>query len=269
MNKPNFFCIGAQKSGTTLLYEHLKNIDDIYLPDIKELHFFDTPDKYEKGIDWYTEAYFKNANSFSKVGEITPSYLFLKEVPKRIYTSLGKDLKFIVMLRNPIQRAYSQYIMRYRKNEEKYSFNDALILELSRTKANGEYMRQYSYAQRGFYVSQIEEYLKYFDKKQFMFILFDEFIINQDLWIEKICKYLNVDKNITIKDKVVHKSQLSLVEKFKFSFLNNIYNVYNILSSKGYPPMNQRTKEILIEYYKNDIICLEKLIDKDLSEWLQ
>lgn len=269
MNLPDFFCIGAQKSGTTLLQELLKEIEDIYLPIIKEVHFFDVPNRFDKGLEWYERNYFFNAKKDKKIGEITPSYIFIDDVPKKIFDSLGKDIKFIIILRNPIQRAYSQYTMKYRTKEEKYSFEDALVLESVRTRRNLEYKKRYSYLQRGLYSSQIRNYLKYFEKKQFLFIEFDDFIKNQDSTIKDICNFLEINKINTIISKRVHSTNLSLGEKLKFSILNKNYNIFNILKKTGYPDMKISTKKLLQKYYEDDIIELERIISKDLSKWLQ
>ena len=77
---PNFLCIGAQKSGTTTLYDILKQHPHIFLPDKKELHFFDIESKYQKGVKYYS-SYFQGSNSYLSVGEITPIYIYLKECP--------------------------------------------------------------------------------------------------------------------------------------------------------------------------------------------
>ena len=269
MKSPNFFCIGAQKSGTTLLHELLKDISDVSLPSKKEIHFFDQSTNFEKGLSWYENTYFSNSDKYSAVGEITPSYIFIDEVPKRIKEYLGEKVKFILILRNPIERAYSQYIMKYKSKEELHSFNDALILENSRTINDLQNNKQYSYLARGLYSRQIDNYLKHFDIEQFLFIEFDDFVKNQDSTISKICDFLNIKKDKEITSKVIHTSKLSITQKIKFNMLNNNYNPFSIFTSDGYPCMSKKIKKTLLEYYKNDILRLEKIIDKDLSKWLQ
>ena len=109
MSLPNFMCLGAAKSGKTTLYDILKQHPDIYLPSFKEPHFFDIHDNYNNGIDWYMKNYYSKSN-FKAIGDFTPSYFFEKEAPKRIYDALSKDIKFIVILRHPVDRAYSHYL---------------------------------------------------------------------------------------------------------------------------------------------------------------
>jgi len=262
---PNFFCIGVQKAGTTLLYELLKEIDDIYLPSKKELHFFDTQE-YNKGWEWYAH-YFQDASDKKSIGEITPSYILINDVAEKISNSPMQGLKFIVILRNPMERAYSHYVMRYRKGEEEYSFEESFQLEKDRIEESTEAYRKYSYFKRGFYSTQIEEYFKYFNEKQFYFILFEDFVKNQDHYIGEVCHFLGVKKNITIKPKKIHSSYLTFQDKLQFSKLNKRY--FWQLLAKGYPDMKNTFKEELREYYRDDIKKLEQLINKDLSIWLQ
>lgn len=269
LRKVDFFCIGAQKAGTTLLYEHLKSIDDIYLPNLKELHFFDDDEKFIKGRNWYEKSYFKNNINYKISGEITPSYLFIESVPKRIFEMYGKDTKFIVILRNPVERAYSHYTMKYRTKEEELSFIEALIVENMRIRKNQRDKNRFSYLNRGFYAEQLERYFEYFDRENFIFLTFEEYINNQDDSISQICRFLGVDKNTNINNKIVHNSSLSLAERVKFGFVNSNFNFYNILFSKGYPKMDQKIKKLLDKYYKGEILKLEILLDKDFSLWYQ
>ena len=95
MTLPNFMCLGAAKSGTTTLYDILRQHPDIYIPAFKEPHFFDIPENYKNGIEWYKRNYFRNANK-KIIADFTPSYFFEKEAPKRIFKNLGRDMKFLV-----------------------------------------------------------------------------------------------------------------------------------------------------------------------------
>lgn len=269
MNLPNFLCIGAQKSGTTLLYELLKDIKDVYLPSTKEIHFFDEESRYSNGLQWYSQSYFKDVTSQKAIGEITPSYLFFEEIPAKILSTIGSKIKFIVILRNPVERAYSHYIMRYKQGQETLSFKDSLIMENSRIIKNKEFARKYSYLSRGFYAKQIENYLQYFDKSQFLFLEFDELTTYQDKSIQKICDFLEIEKTKTITNIKIHSSKLSLKEKWQFLLLNKQYSLAGLLSVKGYPLMNNNVKILLQEYYKDDITKLQIIIQKDLSSWLQ
>lgn len=267
---PNFFCIGAQKSGTTLLYDLLKEVDEIYLPYKKEIHFFDSQIVDKLNTKLYLKSYFKESSSYEARGEITPSYLFVEPVAKRIFQSLGPDVKFIVLLRNPMERAYSHYVMKYKSEEECHSFKNALFLEQDRIHNNLTDLKRFSYASRGFYAKQIEYYLNYFNKKNFKFILFEEFIKNQNQTVNEICSFLGVSNTKTFKNKVVHNSQLSLKQRLKFYTLNKeSVTLASALFSSSYPNLHVSMKTMLQERYYEDIKNLEAIIDKDLSVWLQ
>lgn len=80
------------------------------MPYIKELHFFDNEEKYLKGISWYEKEFFSEVKGEKVIRDITPIYMYLDYIPQRIYNALGENIKFIFMLRNPIDRAYSQVI---------------------------------------------------------------------------------------------------------------------------------------------------------------
>lgn len=240
---PNFICPGAQKSATTTLYALLKQHPDIYIPECKETHFFDSK-KYKKGLDFYEKQFFSDVKGEKVIGDITPIYMYLDYIPERIYKSLGKDIKFVFMLRNPIDRAYSNYWMWYRSGDEKESFEKAIKLEKLRITASKFNRHYYSYVDRGFYAKQIERYLEYFNKTNMKFVLFEEFIDNlYDTTIE-IFDFLEVDK----------------MNKIKLIELNK--NPFEI------PQINTSIKKDLLNLYESDIRKLEKIINKDLKNWL-
>jgi len=237
----DFLCIGAQKSGTTLLYEHLKKVDEIFLPQEKELHFFDNDQYYQRGLGSYLDN-FKSAQVYQLKGEITPSYLFFDKVPMRIKQCIRKrDIKFIVLLRNPVDRAYSQYNMAYLTQEhEKFNFEQALIYESFRLKDHLDFIN-YTYIQRGFYSKQILNYFKYFKKEQFKFVLYENFVKDQSRYIKEIFNFLNIDRKIEIQTKEVFRNQ--------------------------YKPMKSETRYILEKVYEDEINILENLLGIDLSIW--
>ena len=164
MSLPNFMCLGAAKSGTTTLYDILRQHPDVYIPSFKEPHFFDIPENYKNGINWYGKNYFKNANT-KVVADFTPSYFFDKEAPKRIFESLGGKVKFVVILRYPVDRAYSHYLHSIRDKHENLSFIDSLISEKERLQTfekEGDYLSylRNSYSLQGQYGDMLERYLE-------------------------------------------------------------------------------------------------------------
>jgi len=235
-------CIGAQKSGTTLLYHHLKKCNSIFIPEIKELHFFDNDKNYAKGIEYYYKC-FDGAKTMNVKGEITPAYIFFEKVPYRIKNSLENSdkLKFIVLLRNPVDRAYSQYNMSLKIQKNEYmSFEQALIYEKYRLENYSDFIN-FTYLSRGFYSKQILNYFKYFRRDQFLFIVYEDFVKSQSYYINKILNFIGVDANLEFENEVV--------------FSNN------------YKEMNEDTRCVLNKIYANEINILENLIDLNLDIW--
>ena len=104
MRAANLFCIGCPKSGTTTLFKILCQHSQIHTPKFKEPFFFNNSN-YQNGIDWYANTYYDDIKNEKWVLDFTPSYLYSDEALFRINEySKGKDLKFIVMLRNPVER---------------------------------------------------------------------------------------------------------------------------------------------------------------------
>ena len=218
MSLPNFICLGAAKSGTTTLHDILRQHPEIYVPAFKEPHFFDIPENYKNGIDWYQKNYFKNANK-KVIAEFTPSYFFDKEVPERIFNNLGSEVKFVVLLRHPVDRAYSHYLHSKRDEHEELDFVESLNQEedrLSRYIENKDYLSylRNSYISQGLYGDMVERYLKYFKLENFMFIHFEkEFLLKRDKTIHRVLEFLEIDPLIELQTDL--KSNPSSKEKSK------------------------------------------------------
>ena len=99
MSLPNFICLGAAKSGTTTLYEILKQHPEIGVSSFKEPHFFDNDINWNRGVDWYKRTYFSKIENKKIKGEFTPTYLSSNSSAKRIKTTMGDNIKFIILLR--------------------------------------------------------------------------------------------------------------------------------------------------------------------------
>ena len=127
--KPGFIVLGGHRCGTTYLYENLIEHPDIYLNSKKkELHFFDRDENFKKGLEYYNK-FFLNAQN-KVIGDITPNYFSQKNVPKRIFNTI-KDVKLVVILRNPVTRSFSHYRL-FQSNMKKYqnlSFRETIDLQ--------------------------------------------------------------------------------------------------------------------------------------------
>ena len=132
---PNFFILGSAKCGTTALYEVLKHHPEIYFPLVKEPQFFCNDDLYAKGLNFYSKTYFCKSHGYKAVGEATPHYMYYKKVAERIAKDIpGENQRFILILRDPVKRAYSLYWNMVKEGYENLSFSDAIEAEKERIK---------------------------------------------------------------------------------------------------------------------------------------
>ncbi|MFT4524992.1 MAG: hypothetical protein ACI85F_001144 [Bacteroidia bacterium] len=191
---PHFLGIGAPKCGTTSLHDILIDHPQIYLPADKELHYFDNPSHYEKGNDWYSKQFDECDNTLVK-GEITPAYMSYPESAERIHRCLGPDVKLIMMFREPVERAFSEYQHNYRRglvNEP--TFDLAVERELNDVQTKGFDKRVFSFIERGKYADQVERLLKYFPKENMLFIRFrEDFIADKEKCISDVLSFIGVD----------------------------------------------------------------------------
>ena len=174
----NFLGIGAQKSGTSWTYACLYEHPEICAP-IKELHFFSRP-RFEKGKEWY-ESHFKKCASKNKIGEFSTSYLYSKEAPARI-KELYPDVKLIAILRNPVDRAFSQYrnAIKAGQLEEGISFRDF-------------YKHDESVIGQGLYAEQLDRYLAHFKREQMLICIYEDIARNPQTFISSVYTFLGID----------------------------------------------------------------------------
>ncbi|MAR39695.1 MAG: hypothetical protein CMD22_03260 [Flavobacteriales bacterium] len=292
MSLPNFICLGAAKSGTTTLCDILRQHPEIYIPSFKEPHFFDIPENYKNGIDWYKKNYYRNALA-KVIADFTPSYFFDKEAPKRIFESLGGKVKFVVILRNPVDRAYSHYLHSKRDDHEDLEFKEAIQHESSRLKQYEEsgdylsYLRQ-SYVSQGLYYDMLARYLEYFSLDNFLFIQFEEeFIKHREETIIKILNFLEI-KNFNLKTDI--KSNPASKEKSKTlkrimkktgwwrkilkflvpsiqlrQIIRNKIQRANIIEIKAGKLSDDLKKEIYRNYFSEQIDSFSKISNKKIS----
>ena len=130
----------------------LRRGDKIYIPQFKEPHFFDVSENFVNGLEWYKQNYFHKANQ-KIIADFTPSYFFDSNAPKRIFDALGPKMKFLVILRNPVDRAYSHYLHSKRDFHESNDFLEALESEEIRLKGYIEKSDYFSYLRHS-YVKQ-------------------------------------------------------------------------------------------------------------------
>lgn len=289
---PNFLIVGAQKSGTSSLYSMLKQHSQIYLHPKKELHFFDVDADYEDGVSFYA-SYFRDTGQAKAIGEATPAYFFLPEVPDRIANTLGKDVKIIAILRNPAERAFSQYRMLVNLGLEKRSLDRVLEDNLNRLNRQGlTFEKETSYLDRGFYSVQIENYLKVFPAKNIRIFLFEEdFLKGTPKMLREIQEFLEVDHeelNTLVKetparqvknqkmDQVLNSAhplnqfvKKAIPSKRIRAFIKFKMNSINTSSSRLDANWDVWRSRLIRDVFHDDIRKTEILLNRSLSRWYE
>lgn len=273
MTLPNFLVIGAQRCGTSWLYQQLKNHPEIYLNKTrKEIHYFDR--YYSRGIKWYEKFFPADSQTIQNkwIGESTPDYLYCPEAPRRIYETLG-DCKFIVMVRNPAKRAYSSYCR--------------IVKNHSYSKDFSEYLQDYPHAfKRGMYADYLENYLEYFPINNFLFLVFEEVFKSPAESFQKISNFLDindekfidisaqkkVNTSYMVKHKKAYAFALSLTKQLNHYDLHWLYKPIQHLgihraifrSKSKFPSIEKDDEKNLLSKYEKDISRLEDLTGLNL-----
>ncbi|EAZ82530.1 sulfotransferase domain-containing protein [Algoriphagus machipongonensis] len=204
--KINTFLIGAQKAGTTSLYDWLGQHDDVLAPDfIKDYHHFTAPSLQEKA-DEYLESFYKSKSKVLLHSAV--NYLYFSEKCAERLHNYNPDAKLLICLRKPQDRAISAYKYFVRSLRETNSLADSLSLELSNSFTDYASLSNRTYISHGKYSSQISDYLKYFPRNQIHFTIYEE-LINPDMRLsvmQEVYDFLQINSNVDINFKHLNKS---------------------------------------------------------------
>jgi hypothetical protein len=204
---PGFLVIGAQKSGTTSLFQYLARHPGIALATPKEVHYFDF--NHHRGVGWY-RSHFPLARSLAAerraaIGEVTPGYLFDPDVPARVYAH-DPGLKLIALLRDPVDRALSHYHHERGRGREWRTFEQAVEDErrldaLVRRRPEDASLARVgvrrfpAYLARGLYAEQLERWLELFPREQLLVVLSDELARDPRAALARIAAFLDVPEH--------------------------------------------------------------------------
>jgi hypothetical protein len=192
----DFIIIGAQKSGTTTLFELLKQHKKIYLPPEKEAPFFGIKDREERGWQWYIEQFFSSANEKLWWGSITPQYMCYPNIASKIY-AMNPKIKIIAILRDPYERAFSHFLMSKRRNYDQRNFFEAIKEQCnynSLTEARKHSTETNSYVIRGEYGRILGEYKKHFTSNNILILFTVDLESNPKKVIDQIFSFLDIEK---------------------------------------------------------------------------
>lgn len=269
----NFLIIvGAQKCGTTTLHGHLSTSNYFACSKVKELHYFDTVKSGD--INKYT-ALFSVGEQSQCYLESTPSYLYLPDVPALVSETLkGKNVKIIVCLRDPVQRAYSHYQMNVRRQQETESFDSAF-------KRKSVHVDD-SYYPRGLYADQISRYIERFGKDSVLVLEMENDFADTPALNDKLNRFMGLSLGLSNELNILNGSW-----SFKNKWLAKLFSP-RWIRRIGRAPMLRKAREVFVkwvsvsdktaitkeqspdlseykEYYKNEKAAVEKLIGRNLS----
>jgi hypothetical protein len=252
---PDFFLIGAGKAGTSTIYEYLRCHPNICLPDVKEPQFF-ADSNFFHGKSFSQNEYldlYNKASQGTVVGDCSTSYFICKNAPKRIF-NINRKCKIIVILRDPIARSYSDYLMLKRKNLVRESFVSAIRKELERIKF-GIFELPYL-VKTSLYHENISEYARVFDLKNILILFTEELNKNSSRVLSLICEFLKLDKNkLNGKNPGIKRNEY--IEP-RFRYIDPLKN-HNYISEKLIGRLSSKRYSIILNLAKN---ILYKAVDK-------
>lgn len=185
---PNFLILGSQKAGTTSLYRVLKRHPEVFMPETKEVNFFFYEDRYRRGLDYY-RSYFRDVPPGVKMlGEASPGYICHPRCPDRIVQVLP-DIRLIVTVRHPVERAYSQYWDNLRHLEADHRFEDALEYALKPDYEPGKL----GYFSRGTYVQYLRRYVERYGRERLLVLVFEDLRKDPVAYYRRCFEFLGVD----------------------------------------------------------------------------
>ncbi len=213
--KPNFFIVGAPKCGTTAMNDYLAKHPEVFIPDIKEVHFFGRDLNITKGALRDEGAYlalFTGAEGEKRLGEASVWYLYSKTAAAEIY-DFNPDAKIIVMLRNPAEMLYSQHSQfLYNGNEDLEDFREALAAESERKAGrrvpkSAHLVDGLFYSETVRYAEQIERYFERFGQENVHIILYDDFRADLPGTYRQLLQFLGVSDDFAPEFTVVNPNK--------------------------------------------------------------
>jgi hypothetical protein len=270
---PNFLIIGAQKSGTSALASYLRAHPQVFMPDRKELHFFDL--HWSKGVAWY-EAHFTKPEGVLAIGEASPPYLSDPESHERM-AKVVPEAKLIAILRNPVDRAYSHYWHSRARRREPLEFEEALAAEADRIAAapNPRIRDRYAYVARGMYLDQLLHLCQYYPRDALSVLTLDELGADPLGTYAKLCTFLGIDPSFApshLGDTVY------TYRRYRWKWANRVLARVPKGALKqrlkklnrtenAYPPMQPHVRARLIDLFREPNARLGDWLNKDLSSW--
>ncbi|OAB55122.1 sulfotransferase [Phormidium willei BDU 130791] len=293
---PNFLVIGVQKAGTTSIYRYLRQHPQVYMSPVKETNFLErdwteqtTPKvKKPKKVNTLEKyiALFDEVQDEIAIGEASPNYLFHYKTSIPTIQNLVPDAKLVVILRNPIERAYSDYLMHLRDAINGVECR-SLSEQASRRPITSHQIR------KGFYAESLQAFMNQFGVDQVKVCLYDDLVQDPVAMMQGIYRFIGVDdsfvpdtsvraqKAAVPQNKTVHRvlQTRNPLRNFAGSILRLFLpettrqGIRRYLLSLNYKdksslPLSIEERQLLRELYRDDILQLQEILQRDLSSWL-
>ena len=288
MTLPTFVVIGVAKGGTTSIYRYLEQHPQVFVYPEKGTNFFG----YEDARDWrwaeegdppllrhfrvrtfaeYEEA-FAGARDEIAIGEISPQYFRCPTAARRMHEAMP-GVKVIASIRNPAERAFSGFLMRTRRGEHVRGAREELTEDAS-------------HVREGFYYTRMKRYFDVFPREQIEVYLFDDFRRDSAAVMREVFEFVGVDRDVELDTSAKHNPAnipKSRLLNRAFYHPNVIRTTKSLLPDRAYglakrvrqlnlrppPTLSPELRTELLEIYRDDILRLQELLERDLSVWLE
>jgi hypothetical protein len=272
--KPNFLFIGPDKTGSSWMYEILRQHPNCFVPLCKDIYFFDR--YYERGLEWYFGLFQGATPSHSAIGELSHDYLFSVKAAERIYKDLT-DIKLITCLRHPVERTFSHYLFMIRSGRTQTSFESAL-------------QNYPELIHNSLYHRHLKEYFQLFQKEQIKVLFFKDLQKDSIQFIKDLFEFIDISfiSNLDYGKKVLSAERpknfaiarlaklgatmardlglVTMVGVIKRSAIARV--LYEPLPAQERPIVAEDTTIDLLKTFKEDTLLLQDLLQTDLSDWL-
>jgi hypothetical protein len=288
---PTFFIVGAQKCGTTSLYKHLKKHPEVFLPEVKEPAFFVTrpqpgePRLFPEGcttLEEYSQLYL-GAEKFAAIGDASPHYLCDEGSPRRIHDACPQA-RIIIMLRDPVIRAHSAYLMnRGRDYDSAPTFRQALERDEERDKTS--WYTSWQYVQAGMYHAQVSRYLDAFSSAQVLILLFDDLRRDPNELLSRIARHIGINPAPFGASDLSEPYNYFKMPRFRTAYriartplgrkirqklfpesVQQWLRRSSLLYGDRKPPLDDESRQYLQTIYDPDVARLEGLLGRELPE---
>ncbi len=285
---PNFFIVGAAKAGTTSLHAYLSAHPQVFMPTLKEPHYFadfELAPEFDNFLPVIRDraeyqALFEGSEGYVAIGEASPSYLCDPAAAERIRSAIPAA-KIIISLRNPVERAFSHYLMEFNRGAEILPFDKALEADaLRRDKGWG---KSGMYAELSLYSSQVESFLSEFGRKQVLVILFEDLIRDTRSTMNEVARFLEIDpagfpdsafarvhnpfevsRGRMARALLRMRSIRLWAKRWVPKVIRRHVRDKFLFATQPKPELDASSRRALAQWFEKDVRSLERLLDREL-----